>query len=236
MIPSVVWITGASTGIGKEIANEFSKSGHIVIVTGRRKSRLVSIAGEIKFAGREAAALVCNVSSERSVQKTSKKIKELYGRIDVLVNNAGITVFKTFQDTKTTDFDNIIDTNLRGSLLCTKYVLPIMLKKKKGHIINIISVAANTVLENSAVYSASKAGLLAMTNVLREEVRKKNIKISNVLPGPVETPMWDSRSRQMYKNRMLTAQDVAKAVVNIYNQPKKVLIEDIIIRPIKGDI
>jgi sepiapterin reductase len=232
----VIWITGASTGIGKEIASEFSKAGHIVVVSARRKSRLVRIVSEIKYADREASAFVCNVMSERSIQITSKRIREKYGSIDLLINNAGVTVFKSFMETKTFDYDNVIDTNLRGAFLCIKSVLPQMIKNKKGHIINILSVAANTSFENSSVYAASKAGLLAMSNGLREEVRRFNIKVSNIMPGAVETPMWDSKSRQRYKNRMMSAADIAKIVLQIYQQPRKVLIEDVIVRPVKGDI
>jgi NADP-dependent 3-hydroxy acid dehydrogenase YdfG len=236
MSEKVIWITGASTGIGKEICNEFSKAGHIVVATARRKSRLVSLVSEIKFAGREASAFVCNVASERSVQLTAKRIREKYGRVDCLVNNAGVTIFKSFVDTKVYDFDYVMEINLRGSFLCLKSVLPQMIKNKRGHIINILSVAANTVFENSSVYSASKAGLLALTNCIRKEVKRYNIKVSNVLPGNVETAMWDSKTRQRCKNRMLSPADVAKVVYEVYNQPKKVLIEDIYIRPIKGDL
>ncbi|MBK7446914.1 MAG: SDR family oxidoreductase [Ignavibacteria bacterium] len=236
MIQKVIWITGASTGIGKEIAMEFSRAGHIVVVTARRKSRLVKIVSEIKFADREASAFVCNVMSERSVQITAKRIREKYGSIDVLVNNAGVTVFKSFLETKTFDYDNVIDTNLRGSFLCMKNVIPQMIKNKKGHIINILSVAANTAFENSSVYSASKAGLLAMSNGLREEVRRYNIKVTNILPGATETPMWDSKSRQRYKNRMMSPSDIARITLEVFQQPRKVLIEEVIIRPVKGDI
>jgi short-subunit dehydrogenase len=236
MSEKVIWITGASTGIGREIAMEFSKAGHIVVATARRKSRLVNLASEIKFAGREASAFVCNVASERSVQITAKRIREKYGKIDCLVNNAGVTIFKSFTDTKVYEFDYVMETNLRGAFLCMKSVLPQMLKIKKGHIINIISVAANTVYEDSSVYSASKAGLLALTNSLRKETRRYNIKITNILPGATETAMWDSKTRTRYKSRMLSPSDVAKVVIQTFEQPKKVMLEDIIIRPLKGDI
>jgi NADP-dependent 3-hydroxy acid dehydrogenase YdfG len=232
----VIWVTGASTGIGKAIAFEFSKAGYTVVVTGRRKSRLVSIVSEIKFADREGSAFVCNVMSERSVQSTAKRIREYYGQIDLLINNAGATVFKAFLDTKSYDFDSVIDTNLRGTFLCTKAVLPQMVKRKNGHIINILSVAATHALENSSVYAASKAGILAMSNCLREEVRRFNIKISNIFPGATETAMWESKARQKYRHRMITPNDVAKIVLQIYEQPKKVMIEDVVVRPMKGDI
>jgi 3-oxoacyl-[acyl-carrier protein] reductase len=179
---------------------------------------------------------VCNVGSERSISSTAKRIREKYGKIDVLINNAGVTVFKSIMETKLTEFDSIMSTNLRGAFLCIKSVLPQMIKRKNGHIINIVSVAANTVLENSSAYAASKAGLLALSNVLRKEVRKFNIKVTNILPGAVETSMWDSKVRTRHRNRMMSPADIAQVTLEVFNQPKKVLIEDVIVRPIKGDL
>lgn len=236
MNEKIVWITGASTGIGFETAKAFAKAGYIVAATARRKSRLVSLVNELKFVGHEAYAFVCNVQSERSIISTKKKILEKCRTIDIIVNNAGVTVFKSLLDTKSYEFDNIMDTNLRGSFLMIKAVLPMMIKKRKGHIINVLSVAASTVFEDSSVYSASKAGLLALTNSLREETRRYNIKISNILPGGIDTPMWDSKVRARYKNRMITPRDIADIIVHAANQPKKVVLEDIVIKPIKGDL
>lgn len=232
----VVWITGASTGIGFELAKAFAKSGYTIIATGRRKSRLVSLVSEIRFAGHEAYAFVCDVRSERSIISTKKKILENCSSIDVLVNNAGITAFKSFIDTKPPEFDDIIETNLRGSYLTSRAVLPLMMKKKRGHIINVLSVSANTVFTNSSAYAASKAAMLAMFNVLRAETRKYNIKISNIMPGATDTPMWGASTRQKYQSRMMTTREVADIVVQVANQPKKVVIEDVVIRPIKGDL
>src|SRR5206468_9483778 len=107
----VVWITGCSTGIGFELAKVFAKAGYSVVATARRKSRLVRLVSEIKFAGYEASAFVCNVQSERSVFSTKKKILEKYGSIDVLINNAGVTIFKSFIDTKSYEFDDVMNTN-----------------------------------------------------------------------------------------------------------------------------
>ncbi|HRE40940.1 MAG TPA: SDR family oxidoreductase [Ignavibacteria bacterium] len=236
MPSKIIWITGASTGIGKDTALTLSKAGNIIIVTARRKSRLVNIVSEIKFSEREASAFVCDVSSERSIQTTYKRIKERYGKVDVLINNAGVTVFKNFSESKTPDFDYIMDINLRGAFLCSKSVLSDMIKRKSGHIINVLSTAAKTSLEGSSLYSASKAGLMAMSDVLRKETRKFNIKISNVFPGATETPMWDSKTRAKYKNRMMDSVDIANVINTIINQPKKVVIEEIVVRPVKGDL
>ncbi|MCC6864584.1 MAG: SDR family oxidoreductase [Ignavibacteria bacterium] len=232
----VVWITGASTGIGFELAKVFAKSGYVIVATARRKSRLVSLVNEIRFAGHEAYAFVCDIRSERSIVSTKKKILEKCGTIDILINNAAITAFKSFTDTKPAEFDDIIKTNLRGSYLTSRSILPVFIKKKRGHIINILSVAAKTVFKNSSAYAASKAGMLAMFNVLRAELRKYNIKISNVMPGATDTPMWSSTTRQKNSSRMMTPKEIAEIVFTIANQPKKVVIEDIVIKPVKGDL
>lgn len=236
MSQKVVWITGASTGIGCELAKAFAKAGYVIIASARRKSRLVSLVSEIRFAGHEAYAFVCDVRSERSITSTKKKILENCSSIDVLVNNAGITTFKSFIDTKPPEFDDIMETNLRGSYLTARAVLPVMMKRRKGHIINVLSVAAHTVFTNSSAYAASKAAQRALFNVLREEMRKYNIKISNIMPGATDTPMWSPASRQKYQTRMMTPREVADIVVQVANQPKKVVIEDVIIKPIKGDL
>lgn len=232
----VAWITGASTGIGCELAKAFAKSGYTIIASGRRKSRLVSLVSEIRFAGHEAYAFVCDVRSERSIISTKNKILDNCSSIDVLVNNAGITTFKSFMDTKPPEFDDIMETNLRGSYLAARAVLPLMMKRKKGHIINVLSVAAKTVFTNSSAYAASKAAQLALFNVLRAEMRKYNIKVSNIMPGATDTPMWSPASRQKYHTRMMTPREVADIVVHVANQPKKVVIEDLIIKPVKGDL
>jgi len=232
----IIWVTGASTGIGKAIAEKFSSKGCTVVITARSKSRLDDIVKEIRLTGREAMAYVCDVSSERSVIHTAKKIQEKYGTIDVLINNAGSTVFKSFLDTETKDYDNVIDTNLKGPFLCMKAVLPQMIRKKTGSIINILSVAANTTFENSSVYSASKAGMQAMASCIRKEVRKHNIKICNIYPGAVETDMWDIKARQQFRNRMMTPADIGDIAFDVYNKPERLMVEDLVVRPVKGDL
>lgn len=232
----VVWVTGASTGIGFDIAKTFAKAGYTVIATARRKSRLVALVKELKFAGYEAYAFVCDALSERSIISTKKKILEKCGTIDILINNAGVTTFKSFLDTKPPEFDNILETNLRGSYLATRTILPLLIKKRKGHIINILSVTTRNVFTNSSAYAASKAGMLAMFDVLRAEVRKFNIKVSNIVPGAVDTAMWSQSSRQRYSKRMMTTKEVAEIVLAVANQPKKVVLEEVLIRPIKGDL
>jgi short-subunit dehydrogenase len=159
-----------------------------------------------------------------------------WGSIDVLVNNAAVTYFKPFAQTTTREFDLLMATNLRGVFLCVKSVLPGMVKRKKGTIVNIVSVSATTTFLNSSAYSASKAGVLALSRCLRAEVRKKGIRVIDVLPGAVETEMWDRKARKKYGRRMMQPADVAGVVVSLFRQPGRVLTEEIVIRPLEGDL
>ena len=144
-----MWITGTTAGIGRALAVEFAKAGHTVICSARRKGKLIQEVKAIEKTGGKAIAMHCDVSKEADVKRTVKNILKKYGRIDALINNAGVTEFKLFTESTVKDFDNIIGVNLRGAFLCMKAVLPGMIKKKDGQIINILSVAAITTFEYS---------------------------------------------------------------------------------------
>lgn len=231
-----MWVTGASVGIGRAIAEVFAKAGHTVICSARRKAKLASVANNIRKNGGNAEAIVCDISKEADVKRTVKKILKEHGRIDALINNAGVTEFKSFADSTVKDFDNIMSVNLRGSFMCIKEVLPGMLKRKDGQIINILSVAAITTFENSSLYAASKAGLKAMSEGLRKEVRGNNIKVINIMPGATATDMWDKDFLKDNFKRMMTSEDIGWLTLDVFNQPKALVTEDIVVRPIKGDV
>jgi len=232
----VVWVTGASQGIGREIAKAFAQIGGTVIATSRSKLGLDTLVKEIRRAGGIAYAYVCDVSSEKSVRSTAQQVFSRFGHVDVLVNNAGVTYFKSIRSTTAGEFDEVIQTNLRGTFLCIKAVLESMIRRRFGHIINILSTASRKTFTASGAYSASKAGALALTNVLREEVRPFGIKVTAVIPGSTETRMWSASDRRKYRHRMMQPADVAAMVVAVYQQPERVHTEEVVIRPQLGDL
>ncbi len=232
----IVWITGASSGIGKALAMTFSENGDHVVLTARRKSELDSIARQLRSGSGGVDVFPCDVRKGNKVLGVATSILSKHGRLDILVNSAGVTSFKDFKSTTISEFDQVIETNLRGAFVATKAVLPAMLAQKKGMIINIISFAAKTTYRNSAAYSASKAGLEAMMNVLRAETRERGIKVVNVYPGAVMTPMWLKRHRKQYGNVMVSPDDVARLVCEVSLQPPSVMVEELVIRPQIGDL
>ena len=232
----VVWVTGASRGIGREIAKQFASVGCDVCLSARSTLELKEISRRIHDVGGRAYPFPCDLSSSASIATTVKTIQKRIGQIDVLVNNAGITVFKPFLKTSLKEFDDILATNLRGHAACIKEVLPSMLRRKRGWIFNIISTAAVKTFRDSSAYTAAKAGMLGFARVLREEVGAGNVRVVNVLPGPTETGMWSRADRRKFSRRMMSAKSVAEAILAVYRMPEDVVIDEVILRPVRGDI
>jgi short-subunit dehydrogenase len=232
----VVWVAGASRGIGREIAKQFASIGCTVCLSSRTTRDLRSAVREIAESGGRAQSYPCDISRDAAVVRTAARIRSDHGDIEVLVVCAGVTVFKTFLNTSLNEFDAIIATNLRGQIACIKAVLPSMAKRKKGWIFNILSNAAIKTFEGSAAYTATKAGMLGLGRVLREELRPHRIKVVNVLPGATETHMWSAGMRKQHSHRMMKAKSVGEAVLSVYRMPGDLVVDELVIRPLEGDI
>jgi NADP-dependent 3-hydroxy acid dehydrogenase YdfG len=232
----VAWVTGASKGIGFAIASALAKSKYTVFLTGRNHTALEHQAALLRRIGHDAYAVSCDVTSEVSVVAAYRHMITEREHVDLLINNAGVTYFTSFEETTVEQFDHIIDTNLRGTFLCIKQVLPAMLERQNGMILNIVSVAATTTYLKSSAYAASKAGMLALSRGLRAEVRKKGIRVIDILPGAVETEIWPSLTRQKFGSKMIRAEDIASLIVQVCQSPETILPEEIVVRPIEGDL
>lgn len=230
-----IWITGASSGIGKASAKEFARIGSKVFVSSRRKSELERLNLELKEENLSAEIFPCNIASSANVDQTVKKILA-NNNINCLINNAGITSFKLAEENSINEIDDIIHTNLLGPIYSIKAVLPLMIKQGGGTIINILSVVTKKVFVQSSIYSASKHGLIGYTNSLREEVRKHKVRIINVIPGATQTPMWSASTREKFGDRMMTPEEIAQVIVWLYLQKGNLVTEEIVLRPILGDL
>lgn len=230
-----IWITGASSGIGKAVATEFAKIGYKVFASSRNSVDLERLNRELENEDCEVEIMPCNVASHSNVDNTFKKIISK-SKLGCLINNAGITTFKLAEENSIREIDDIISTNLLGSIYTIKAVLPHFIENGGGTIINVLSVVAKQVYTKSSAYSASKAGLLAYTNSLREEVRKYNIRIINVLPGATETQMWPKKIRDEFSSKMMSSSDVARAIVWTYLQEGNAVVEELVVKPITGDL
>ena len=185
----IALVTGASQGIGRACALELAKAGATVVVAARNEIKLAEAVAEIEAAGGQAAAIPIDVASEESIKAGAKAILERFGKVEILVNNAGITRDDLVLRMKRSDWDDVISTNLTGAFLLTQAVLRAMLKNRWGRIVNISSVVGRTGQAGQVNYAATKAGLIGMTQSLAREVAARGITVNAVAPGYIETPM-----------------------------------------------
>ncbi len=208
-------ITGASHGIGRAIAIALAEKGCSVVLAARDKKRLEAVRNEI---GEKALVVKADIRSSKGVSNLIKKAKRKFGRIDVIVNNAGIRGdTKPLYCLSEKSWNNVINTNLKGTFLCCKAVLPVMMKQKSGIIINISSVNGLHGVPNLSSYSASKFGIIGLTESLAYEVKDYGIKVYAVCPAGVDTEMHRKLYPDHNTKKLLKPEDVAKKVVGLCN-------------------
>ena len=219
----IVVITGASSGIGKETAIEFAKQGANLVLIGRRQNKLENIANELKKFDVSILTCQCDVSKKDQVETMSKTVLEKFDSIDVLVNNAGFAIYGSVSDLSIDEIESQMETNYFGMIYCIKYFLPMMLEKKRGHIVNVASVAASFGLPGIASYCASKFAMLGFSEGLKYELKDTGVGITVVSPIMVRTNFFDHPSFEKmpkYSRTSLSPKKVAKTILRASNSSK----------------
>ena len=238
----IVFITGASSGIGKACAELFAKEKANLILTARRLERIKSLAKKLENEfGIKTNCVKLDVRDFHQVKKVINSLENKWKKIDILINNAGLSrgLDKIYEGKKE-DWDEMIDTNIKGLAYVTRHVVPLMLKRKKGHVINIGSTAGHEVYPNGNIYAATKFAVKALSQSTRLDVLDKGIKVTSIDPGMVETEFSlvrfrgdKNRAKNVYKGlKPLSPKDVAEAVLFSATRPRVVNINQIILTPL----
>lgn len=232
----VIILTGASSGIGEGIARYLAQQGHLLVLGARRTKRLATLCDELRGEGAHVDYLATDVTQRIDTQKLANFALEKYGRIDVMINNAGVMPLSPMSSMKVEEWDAMLDVNIRGVLYGIAAVLPTMQTQRAGHIINIASVGALTVSPTAAVYCATKFAVRAISDGLRQESRELRVTVIN--PGVVESELADSISDSVARDAMksyrqiaLKPEAIAKAVGWAIDQPGEVDVNEITVRP-----
>lgn len=231
----IALVAGASRGIGKAIATQLAAAGAQVILLARTETDLNQAVAEITKKGGLAVAFLVDISDEQAVQSVFQQIIAQYKRIDILVNNAGIGAFYPVSQTSAIFWDEVMDTNVKGTFLCSKEAVIQMQKQGSGHIVSIASDVAKRTFAQGALYCSSKYAQDAFSSALRKEVRKDGIKVSVVYPGLVDTYFNKSEPGKVENATHLKPDDIAASVLHILSAPKHVVIDELMIHPISQD-
>jgi len=243
MNAKTAFITGTTSGFGLAIANRLSSLGYNIIITGRRRDRLHKVADDVRsYYGVEVLPLCFDVREREACRKAVDSLPEHWQQIDLLINNAGLAAGSTpIQEGDMDDWERMIDTNVKGLLYISRFVIPLMVRRKSGHIINISSIAGVEVYPSGNVYCATKHAVNAITKGMRIDLLKENIKVSSIAPGAAETEFSlvrfhgdQDKADAVYKGIVpLNAEDIADTVEFIVTRPPHVNINDILLTPVR---
>lgn len=240
----IIVITGASSGTGEAAARHLSELGATVVLGARREERIKSLADELNTKGGKALAVATDVTDAGQVKALVDAAVQTYGRIDVLVNNAGVMPLSPLEELKIEEWNQMIDVNIKGVLYGIAAALPHMKAQKSGHIINVSSVAGHKMWAGSAVYGATKHAVRALTEGLRLEVKPYNIRTTIVSPGSVATELLDHISdrglaesiHQRTDSYALPADSFARVVAFAVSQPEDMDINEVLFRSVRQEV
>lgn len=230
----VAIVTGAGRGIGRSVAMAFGREGARVALAARTAAELNEVAAFIRSQNGAALAVPTDVRQESSVAALVDRTLTEWGRVDILVTAAGVATFGPVVDSELSDWDAMMTVNLRGVYLTCRAVLAPMIRRRRGTIINVVSVAVKRAIPGCAAYAASKHGVLGFTRVLAEEMRAHGIRVGALVPGAVDTPFWDRIPSPPDRTRMLRPEDVAEAAVLMASLPPGASLEELTLLPAGG--
>ena len=220
----VVLITGASSGIGKQTAIEFAKLGSSIILVARRKNKLEQVENELKQFNVNTLVCVCDVSKKDQVEELSKIVLQKFDSIDILVNNAGFAIYGSVSDLSINEIESQMETNYFGMIYCVKNFLPLMLKKKSGHIVNVASVGASFSVPGVSSYCATKFAMLGFSEGLKHELYGTGVGLTVVSPIMVRTPLFEHPSFTNFSKFStgvsLSSETVAKTIIKASNSSR----------------
>jgi 3-oxoacyl-[acyl-carrier protein] reductase len=225
----VAIITGGGRGIGRAIALTFAKEGAHIAVVARTESEIQAVAGEVRNLGKRAIAVKTDVSQESQVEAMVQKVMDEFGRIDILVNSAGVAKHAHIPEIQTDVWDLTMNVNLRGVMLCTRVVYKHMIEQRSGYIINISSGAGKRGSARYGTYSTSKFGVIGFTQSLAAEGRQYGIKASVICPGPVATRMRAGNHPGEDPAKLMQSQDIADVALFLVTQPKRAYIGEVVV-------
>lgn len=219
-------ITGGGRGLGKATAIAFAQEGIHVAITGRNESKLIDTVKELETLGVKAAYKVFDITNYEAVQQAVNELTVEFGSIDILVNNAGIATFATVLDMDVTTWTDIINTNLLGTYYVTKAVLPQLIEKNQGDIINVSSTAGLNGSPNTSAYSASKFGVIGFSDSLMREVRKNNIRVCTLMPSTIASDMsLELKLTDGNPDKVLQPEDFAELIVANLKLPRRAMLK-----------
>jgi short-subunit dehydrogenase len=224
-----VLITGATGGIGAQAAKMLATSGANIFISGRNAEKLKELAESLQIPAERV--LVADLSDPLSVQSMANHIHGLVPSLDILVNAAGIGIIKPMETLTLEDFQKTINSNLVGPFNLLKAFLPEMKTQKKGLIINIPGVLGKVPMAGASAYSASKFGLVGMMQSVREELKRTEIRITNLFLGGVDSPFWDNIDLRVQRDKMIVAEEAAKAIWFLCQQPRSGVVSEMVLQP-----
>ena len=231
----VAVVTGASSGIGRAISLRLGREGVKVALFARGEEKLLAVKKSIEESGGEALTVKTDVSDEDNVKKSVEYTVRKYKKIDIVVNNAGLGIFRHVAEMSFSEWKKQTSVMLDGTFLVSRYCLPHIYRQERGHVLAISSLWGKRFCASCAGYTASKFGVRGFLQSLREEAREHNVKVTNIMPGTVDTPFFDRTdyARGMDLSRVLQPEDIAETAVYALKLPDRAVAEEIVIQAIK---